>query len=46
MKFSARFDCRRAPHQPLAENVLFGDQRDVGGLEPGFDAEHGERDLA
>ena len=30
-------------NQALAENVFFGDQRDVGGLEAGLDAEHGER---
>ena len=34
-----------AAHQPLAQNVFFGDQRDVGGLEAGFEAEHGERHL-
>ena len=34
-----------AAHQPLAQNVLFGDQRDIGGLETGFDAEHRERHL-
>ena len=32
-------------HQALAENVFFGDQRDVGGLETGIDAEHGKADL-
>ena len=32
-------------HQPLAQNVLLGDERDVGGLEAGIEAEHGERDL-
>ena len=30
------------PDQALAENVLLGDQRDVGGLEAGLHAEHGE----
>ena len=45
MKFSARFEARRGAHQALAQNVLFGDQRDVGGLEAGFDAEHGEAGL-
>ena len=33
------------PHQPLAENVLLADHRDVCGFESGLDAEHGERDL-
>ena len=33
------------PDEPLAENVLFGDQRDVGGLEAGFQPEHGKRHL-
>ena len=32
------------PHQPVAENVLLADDGGVGGLEAGFDAEHGERD--
>ena len=32
-------------HQALAQNVFFGDEREVGGLEAGIDAEHGERDL-
>ena len=32
-------------HQALAQNILLADQRDVGGLETGFDAEHGERHL-
>ena len=32
-------------NEPLAQNVLLGDERDIGGLETGFDAEHGERDL-
>ena len=28
------------PHQPVAENVLFGDDGDLIGLEPGFHADH------
>ncbi len=32
-------------NEPLAENVLFGNKRDIGGLEAGFEAEHGEADL-
>ena len=34
-----------AAHQTLAQNVLLGDQRDIGGLETGFDAEHRQRHL-
>ena len=45
MKFSARFDAPARANEPLAENVLLGDQRDIGGLETGIEAEHGERDL-
>ena len=30
-------------HEPLAQNVFFGDQRDVGGREAGIEAEHRER---
>ena len=33
------------PHQPVAQDVLLADHRDVGGLEPAFEAEHRERDL-
>ena len=32
-------------NEALAENVLLGDQRDIGGDETGIEAEHGERDL-
>ena len=32
------------PHQPVAKNVLFADDRRIVGLETGFDAEHCERD--
>ena len=32
-------------HQPFAEDIFFGDQRDIGGLEAGIDAEHRERGL-
>ena len=34
-----------AAHQPVAQNVLLGDDREVVGLEAGFEAEHRERDL-
>jgi hypothetical protein len=34
-----------AAHQTLAQNVLLGDQRDIGGFEAGFDAEHDQRHL-
>ena len=34
-----------APHEPVAENVLLGDDREIGGLEAGFEAEHRERDF-
>src|ERR1051325_5666329 len=33
------------PHQPVAEDVLLGDDREIGSLEAGFEAETGERDL-
>ena len=33
------------PHQPVAEDVLLADDRGVGGLEAGFEAEHRQRDL-
>ena len=45
MKFSARFDAPARANEALAQNVLLGDQRRVGGLETGIEAEHGERDL-
>ena len=32
-------------HEALAQNVFFGDQCRVMGLEAGIEAEHGERDL-
>ena len=32
-------------HQAVAQNVLLADHRGVGGLEPAFEPEHGERDL-
>ena len=32
------------PHQPVAQNVLLGDDRDIGGLEAALDAEHREAD--
>ena len=32
-------------NEPLAQNVFFGDQRDIGGREAGIEAEHGERGL-
>ena len=44
MKFSGRFARAARPHQAVAENVLLADDREVGGLEAGFEAEHGERD--
>ena len=34
-----------AAHQTVAENVLLDDDREVGGLEAGFEAEHRERNL-
>ena len=45
MKFSARLRLAARAHQALAQNVFLGDERDVGGLEAGFEAEHRERDL-
>ena len=35
----------RAAHQPVAENVLLGDDDEVVGLEAGFERQHGERRL-
>ena len=32
-------------NEPLAENVLFGDQRDVGGFETGIQPKHRQTDL-
>ncbi len=32
-----------APHQPVAENVLFGDDDETVGLEAGFERQHGQR---
>ena len=32
-------------NKPLAENVLFGNQRDIGGLEAVFETKHGKPDL-
>ena len=34
-----------AAHQPVAEDVLLGDDREIVGLEAGFEPEHRERDL-
>ena len=33
------------PHQAVAENVLLADHDGLGGLEPAFEPEHGQRDL-
>ena len=38
--------CPARANEPLAENVFFGDQRDIGCLETGIDAEHGRARLA
>ena len=45
MKFSAALGGAARAHQAVAQDVLLADDGDVGGLEAGFDAEHGQADL-
>ena len=45
MKFSERLARAARPHQAVAQDVLLADDGGVGGLEPGFQAQHRERDL-